>query len=52
MMEFTTTKKADLVAKFIRKEESRNKTMNRGGEVQQMLAFLSDIKKALEERHQ
>ena len=51
MMEFTPTQKADLVAKFIRKEDSRNKTMNRG-EVQQMLAFLSDIKKALEERPQ
>ena len=50
-MEFTTTKKADLVAKFIRKEESRNKTMNRAKH-QQMLAFLSDIKKALEERSQ
>lgn len=51
MMEFSPTQKADLVAKFIRKEEGRNKTMNRG-EVQQMLAFLSDIKKALEERPQ
>jgi len=51
MMKFTPTQKADLVAKFIRKEDSRNKTMNRG-EVQQMLAFLSDIKKALEERSQ
>lgn len=50
-MEFTPAQKADLVAKFIRKEEGRSKTMNRG-EAQQMLAFLSDIRKALEERSQ